>query len=181
MRGLAQASNVAPKTLYHQFGSKENLLRTAVEERYRYYYRMIDEHIVEHGVDRLLYIVDTVSATSRENLAYADAMLPMLRDASNASFNAIRNNTYRRGVDQIAQEGDFLRWVDVDLVASIIFRQISPLHRSSWIHRPDWEVVPKEAKLEMCLMLIPLTRGYTHDRASKIARKLHDELGTAQR
>lgn len=34
MRELAHHANATPKTLYYQFGSKEGLLRTAVEEMF---------------------------------------------------------------------------------------------------------------------------------------------------
>ena len=61
MRDLATESGVAPKTLYHQFHSKENLLRVAVEERYRYLYQIIDDEQIEHGIDRLFFIIDTVA------------------------------------------------------------------------------------------------------------------------
>ena len=117
---------MAPKTLYHQFESEENLLRTAVEERYRRTYRAIDNADIERGIDRLFHIVDSVAATTRKNLAYARALAPML--SSSASSAEIRLRSYRKAIDQIAAEGEFLDRVDVGVLTAIIYRQVNPLY-----------------------------------------------------
>lgn len=176
MRALAKESGVAPKTLYHQFGSKEKLLRTAVEERFRYYYAMINEEEVAHGIDRLFYIIDTVAATTRKNLAYAKAMSPMLSQSEGSAFDQIQGETYRKAIDQIAEEGDFHSWVKVDSIAAIIARQISPMYLNTSLSTASMDTIPALTKLGVSLVLDSVTRGYTHKVAMATVKSLQKKL-----
>ncbi len=179
MRDLAKASGVAPKTLYHQFENKEKLLRAAVEERFRYAYQQIDEAEIDRGIDRLFYIIETVGTTTQENLAYAKALGPILgsrRSKSSDVFNLIRMNTYRRAIEQIASESDFVDWVDVDLLSAVVYRQVNPIFMSSWYLKTPADVTTMIVKLDMCLILASVTRGYTQKKAIATAKKLQKAL-----
>ena len=174
MRELAKAADVAPKTLYHQFESKENLLRTAVEERYRRTYRAIDNADIERGIDRLFHIVDSVAATTRKNLAYARALAPML--SSSASFAEIRLRSYRKAIDQIAAEGEFLDWVDIEILTAIIYRQVNPLYLTWFLSKEAQPHRASVAKLDMSLVLRSVTTDYTHRRATETILEMQDRL-----
>jgi AcrR family transcriptional regulator len=179
MRDLARASGVAPKTLYHQFESKEKLLRAAVEERFRHAYQQIDAADIDHGIDRLFYIIDTVGATTQENMAYARALGPILgsrRSKSSEVLTLIRMNTYRRAVEQIASESDFVDWVDVDLLSAIVYRQVNPILMSSWYRHTPTDVTTMVVKLDLCLILASVTKGYTHRNVVATAKKLQKAL-----
>ena len=174
MRDLAKAADVAPKTLYHQFESKENLLRTAVEERYRRTYRAIDEADIERGIDRLFFIVETVATTTRKNLAYARALAPML--SSSTSFAEIRRRSYRKAIDQIAAEGEFLDWVDVGLLTAIIYRQVNPLYLTWFFSKEAQPHRASVAKLDMSLILRSVTTGYTQGRVTETIFEMQENL-----
>ena len=174
MRDLAKAAEVAPKTLYHQFDSKENLLRTAVEERYRRTYRAIDDAEIERGIDRLFFIVDTVATTTRKNLAYARALAPML--SSSTSFAEIRLRSYRKAIDQIADEGEFLDWVDVGLLTAIIYRQVNPLYLTWFFSKEAQPHRASVAKLDMSLILRSVTTGYTQERVTDTIIEMQENL-----
>jgi AcrR family transcriptional regulator len=179
MRDLARASGVAPKTLYHQFDNKENLLRAAVEERFRHAYQQIDEADIARGIDRLFYIIDTVGATTRDNLAYARALGPILssrRSKSSEVFTLIRMNTYRKAIQQIHSESEFVDWVDVDLLSAIVYRQVNPILMSSWFLRTPSDVTTMVVKLDLCLILGAVTTGYTHRKVIATAKKLQTTL-----
>jgi len=176
MRGLARESGVAPKTLYHQFENKEKLLRTAVEERFRYLYQMIDEAQIAKGIDRLFHIIDSVSDTTRENAAYAKALAPLLGAAENNTFTMIRMRTYRRAIEQIADEGDFVDWADVDVLTTLVFRQVNPIYQSSWMARTPGRVASRVVKLDICLILAAVTKGYTHKQVVRMAKDLQQQL-----
>ena len=128
MRDLAAKSNVTPKTLYHQFGNKEKLLRTAVEERFRHTYQAIDDHEVKKGIDKLFFIVDAVADSTRKNYDYAMALAPVITSRRSDPFASIRMNTYGNAVRQIEQEGDFLDWVEIDVIAQVVYRHVNPLY-----------------------------------------------------
>ena len=174
MRDLAKAANVAPKTLYHQFENKENLLRTAVEERYRRTYRAIDSAEIERGIDRLFFIVDTVATTTRKNLAYARALAPML--SSSTAFAEIRLRSYRKAIDQIAGEGEFLDWVDVGLLTAIIYRQVNPLYLTWFFSKEAQPHRASVAKLDMSLILRSVSTGYTQERVTETIFEMQKNL-----
>jgi len=173
MRQLAKESGVAPKTLYHQFQNKEKLLRAAVEERYRYLYRLIDEADIERGIDRLYYILDAVSDTTEKNADYARALRPLLTDPSTTgTFTEIRMNTYRKAIDQIASEGEFVDWVDVEMLNALVYRQINPILMRATERIPFRTF----AKIDISLILASVTIGYTHDKALEVAMATQQEL-----
>ena len=174
MRDLAKAADVAPKTLYHQFESKEKLLRTAVEERYRRTYQAIDDAEIERGIDRLFFIVESVAVTTEKNLAYARALAPML--SSSTSFAEIRIRSYHKAIDQIDAEGDFLDWVDIELMTAIIYRQVNPLYLRWWFAKEAKPHITSVAKLDMSLILRSATTGYTHDKASETIIEMQEKL-----
>lgn len=181
MRELAQESGVAPKTLYHQFGSKERLLITAVEERFRDIYQQIDEARFEHGIDRLFYIIDTVADTTRRNLEYGRALAPLLSSDSESPIGSIRRGVYRRAVIEIAAEKDFLAWVDAELMVSIIYQQMIAISQARWYEgdkpkRPTFNL----AKLDVCLILRATTRGYTHEKVTAFAETAQAEFRKAR-
>jgi len=176
MRDLARESGVAPKTLYHQFENKENLLRTAVEERFRYLYQAIDSAEIDRGVDRLFYIIDTVASTTKENRAYAKALTPLLASGQSETFNLIRMNTYRKALEQIADEGDFLDWVNVGVLSALVYRQVNPIYISSWMAKTPMEVSTIVVKLDVSLILASVTKGYTHKRLMDMSQEMSRKL-----
>lgn len=176
MRELAAKSSVTPKTLYHQFGNKEKLLRTAVEERFRHTYHAIDDHKIKKGVDKLFFIVDSIADSTRKNYDYAKALAPILTSRRSDPFTSIRMNTYRNAVMQIDDEGDFLNWVDVDVIAQVVYRHVMPLYVGWYM---DSARVKSEdvTKYDLCLMLSSVTKGYTHQKVTKTTRVLQKRLG----
>lgn len=53
MRELASKSNVTPKTLCDQFGGKDQLMLTAIKERFRHTYEAIKAETIKGGFDKL--------------------------------------------------------------------------------------------------------------------------------
>lgn len=173
MRELAKESGVTPKTLYHLFESKEKLLLTAVEERFRYLYQMINEAKIERGIDRLYYIIDTSAETTRKNLAYARALVPILSSSADSPISEIRKATYRRAILQIASEGDILPWVDVDLLNHVIYQLIMAVGKERWFERETGRRLTFNlAKLDVSLALRSLTTGYTHKRTTEVIQDM---------
>ena len=141
MRDLAAKANVTPKTLYHQFGNKEKLLRTAVEERFRHTYQAIDDHKVEKGIDKLYFIIEAIAETTRKNMNYARALSTVLTPRRSDPFASIRMNTYKNAVAQIHEEGDFHDWIDLEVIAQVVYRHVNPLY-------VNWHVDRAKVKTE---------------------------------
>ena len=175
MRELAAKSNVTPKTLYHQFGNKEKLLRTAVEERFRHTYQAIDDHELKKGIDKLYFVIDAVADSTRKNINYAKALAPMLSSRRTDPFASIRITTYRNAVQQIADEGDFLPWVDTELIANAVYRHVNPLYLN-WTMQNSGAKTEDFTKFDISLLLRSITTGYTHQKAEKTIRSLQKIL-----
>ncbi len=174
MRELAAKANVTPKTLYHQFGNKEKLLRIAVEERFRHTYQAIADHDIKKGIDKLFFIIDSVAESTRKNIAYAQALAPLRATQANDPFLAIRLSTYRNALSQIEAEGDFVPGVDVGIMAHVIYRNVHPLY-------PNWYAGHKVkaenfGKYNASLVLLSLTKGYTKQQALKMIKAMLPEI-----
>lgn len=176
MRELAEKSNVTPKTLYHQFGNKEKLLRIAVEERFRHTYQAIGDHEVKKGIDKLFFIIEAVAESTRKNFSYAKALAPVLSSRKSDPFASIRMETYRAAIKQIEAEGDFVDWVDVDVISRVVYRHVSPLYVSGHIGGPGEVKLEDFTKYDMSLMLSSITQGYTHRKVTKTVRALQKTL-----
>lgn len=176
MRDLAEKSNVTPKTLYHQFGNKEKLLRTAVEERFRHTYQAIDDHVCKTGIEKLIFIIDSVALSTRKNQAYAQALGPLTQAQSRDPFLSIRLSTYRNALMQIESEGEFTPGVDVGLLTHVIYRNVHPL-------LPSWygatRVKPETfSKYNVSLVLSSITTGHTHQQVTRLQKSMQKELAS---
>jgi len=177
MRDLSAASSVALKTLYHQFESKEKLLATAIEEKYRHIYQAIDEAELDKGIDKLFFIIDSVADMTLKNEPYARALMPLWRTRSTVtSFGGMRLNIYRKAIEQIASEGELADWVDVNLITTMIYRHGSVIYLA-WIQNevPGPQVADL-IKLDACLTLAAVTSGKTHKRVTESAKALQKGL-----
>lgn len=177
MRELAEKSSVTPKTLYHQFGSKEKLLRIAVEERFRHTYQAISDHEVKKGIDKLFFIIDSVAESIRKNSSYAKALAPALRSRRSDPFSSIRMETYRAAIEQIESEDDFVDWVDVNIISQVVYRYVNPLYVGGHIDVGSGDVkLEVLIKHDLSLMLSSITQGYTQQKVIKTVRALQKTL-----
>tara|TARA_B100002003_G_scaffold244341_1_gene270226 strand:- start:2418 stop:3059 length:642 start_codon:yes stop_codon:yes gene_type:complete len=171
MRELAEASGVTPKTLYHQFGSKEKLVLIAVEERYRHIYQAIDDAIIDKGIERLYYIIETVAEVTRNNIAYARGLGSIL-STKDSAFTTIRMSTYRKALDQIQAEGDFVDWLDVKLLNYLIYSQVTRIYFPWWYDEFSPSNTVNTAKLDVSMALRSVTKGYTFEKTTQIIKSL---------
>lgn len=179
MRALAERSGVTPKTLYHQFDSKENLLRVAVEERFRHTYEAINAIEMDSGIERLFYLVQTIADSTRKNLAYARALAPVLSSSKERTFIEIRLNTYRKAIQQIKDEGDLLTWVDVETTAAMVCRHVNPLYANRVT--AGLSVKPEDVTMyDVCTHLRAITRGQTQKVVTERAKALSEKLRGAR-
>jgi AcrR family transcriptional regulator len=177
MRDLAQRSGVTLKTLYHQFGNKDELLFVAVEEMFRDTYEGINRAQIRKGIDRLFFVIDKVVDTTLANEAYARALTPFLRaEPRSSALTVIRKNTYRKAIDQIDSEGELVDWVNVDLLCNNLYRQIGAIY-AAWqqneIPLSQWSDI---VKMEVSLTLASVTTGFTHRRVETMAKELQHTL-----
>jgi AcrR family transcriptional regulator len=178
MRELAARSDVALKTLYQQYDNKENLLAKAVEEMHGNTYAEIMKVDKETGLDKLFFIIDNVLSKNMENDAYARTMAPILaRGASTVSFIQTRKAAYRQAIEQMQDEGDLAKDFDTDLLLDILHRQSSGLYFEWARGLAPTQIVGDTIKLQMCLVLSPLTTGDTHTRITDHVQQLSQICG----
>ncbi len=177
MRDLALRSGVTLKTLYHQFGNKDELLFVAVEEMFRDTYEGINRARIKKGIDRLFYIIDKVVNTTEENEAYARALTPFLSAEPRLSaLSVLRKNTYRKAIEQIDSEGELVSWVNVDLLCNNIYRQIGAIYAAWQQNEFPLNLWSDIVKMEVSLTLASVTTGFTRDKVEATAKKLQRKL-----
>lgn len=177
MRDLAQLSGVTLKTLYHQFGNKDELLFVAVETLFKDIYAAINRASIEKGIDRLFFIIDKVANSTIENEAYARALTPFLSaQPTSSTFSVIRKNTYRKAIDQIVAEGELVDWVNVDLLCNSIYRQIGAIYAAWQQDEFPLNLCSDIVKMEVSLTLASVTTGFTHQKVQNTAKRLQQKL-----
>ena len=129
MRELARRSSVTPKTLYDQFGSKDRLLLTAMKERFRHTYEAIAAEEIKGGFDKLFFVLDAVMEISARTLNFARG-IAALKASDHRDLVEIRKLTYLQALSQIRDEGDFLDWVDINVMLESLYRVVSGLYFS---------------------------------------------------
>ncbi len=106
MRELAERSGVAVKTLYLHHGSKEDLLTAAIQQAHVAFYDNIDAQDCDSGLDRLFFIVDSITNGMLVDDEYVKTMAPVLLFGGRVRFfHEIRRQTYGKAIQQIADEG----------------------------------------------------------------------------
>ena len=174
MRELARRSNVTPKTLYDQFGSKDKLLLTAMKERFRHTYEAIAAKEIKGGFDKLFFVLDAVMEISARNLNFASG-IAALKASDHGDFVEIRKLTYLQALSQIRDDGDFLDWVDIDVILESLYRVVSGLYFSwfsgaSGTRGLDFGELAEVLKLNSCLVLAAYTKGNTHVKATEFVK-----------
>jgi len=176
MRDLAARSDVALKTLYQQYDSKENLLSKAVEELHTEVYDSIQLVEKNTGIEKLLYIVEQVFTQTIENDAYAKTMAPIMARGSSTALVETRTAVYRQAVQQIVADDGFVDGVDANKVLNILLRQWSGIYLEWANSSTPSELVPQTVQLQMCLVLSSLTKGKTQQVVQKTIMALMPEL-----
>ena len=174
MRELARRSSVTPKTLYDQFGSKDRLLLTAMKERFRHTYEAIAAEEIKGGFDKLFFVLDAVMEISARNLNFARG-IAALKASDHRDLVEIRKLTYLQALSQIRDEGDFLDWVDINVMLESLYRVVSGLY-FSWFSGAsgtvglDFGELAEVLKLHSCLVLAAYTKGNTHSKATEFIK-----------
>lgn len=165
MRELAKKSNVTPKTLYDQFGSKEKLMLVALKARFRQAYEAIASKKVKHGFEKLFFVIDAVMENSLRNSNFARGIIA-LKGWNHAELIEIRKATYLQALALIRDEGDFLDWVDIEIVSESLLRMIGDLNLSFFSSDSNWTEIDfknqqSTLKLHSSIILSAYTRGET--------------------
>jgi AcrR family transcriptional regulator len=131
MRDLAARSGVALNTLYRYFPNKTSVLNDAVVEFFAKAYSDIAAPSFDHGIDKLVHILDGVAERSRSHSAFAKSLGPRLVSQYYVwSLGEIRFRSYLPAITQIREEGDLADHVEVKLLTSLICRQITAVYLS---------------------------------------------------
>jgi TetR/AcrR family transcriptional regulator, cholesterol catabolism regulator len=177
MRDLAARSDVALKTLYQQYDSKENLLSKAVEELHSEVYDQFELVEKETGIEKLLYIVHQIFKLTIENDAYAKTMAPIMALGSTGALAETRTAVYRQAIHQMIADDGIIAGVDPEILLSILLRQWTAIYLEWARSSTPSEQVAITVQLQMCLVLASLTKGDTHRIVSETITALLPKLG----
>jgi AcrR family transcriptional regulator len=174
MRELSKRTGISTRTLYEMYGNKDALLGEAFRGRLRIVFDRIETGITAKGLEHLIQInvaiAHSIVASENFSRAYASVL------ASNRiSIYTIETPVahFRQCLEEIAGEGGFEAWADLDLTARRLLMGQNAL-MIQWgngtISGANLEGV---YMLSMCEILIPLTLGATREALSERLRSLH--------
>ncbi len=177
MRELAQRSGVAYKTLFDLYGSKDQLLAMAVEERLADVSERIASSVSSTGFKRLMESIEHSGAAVLEVSSLSKALQPIFSaDPGRFSLKGLFDVSYRRAMDEIAEAGDMVDWVDLDfLVTQLLFESTSV--RLYWTNGlvPDSDFTAMQ-QFAACRVLMPVATGKTKSQIEVRYRDLHKQL-----
>ena len=119
-------------------------------------------------------MLDAVTEIAAKNLNFARGIVS-LKASDQADLVEIRKSAYLQALSQIRDEGDFLDWVDINLILESLYRVVSSLY-FSWFSGAsgtlelDFGGLADSLKLHSCLVLVAYTKGNTHSKAMKFVK-----------
>jgi hypothetical protein len=123
----------------------------------------------DHGIDKVVHILDGVAEWTRTHNAYAKSLGPRLVSRYNVwSLGQIRFRSYLPAITQIRDEGDLAEHADVTLLTSLICRQITAVYVSWSNGELASDTIPDISKLMVGLTLRGISRGYTRRKCEDI-------------
>jgi AcrR family transcriptional regulator len=182
MRELAEKSGVAYKSLYDLYGSKDNLLGKAIEERLRLVFDSIDRSTGTSGFDRLMDIIERASAHTLEIPNLARALEPILAvDPGKFSIGEIMQKFHREAILEIKRHGDMIEGADVDFIVHDLMLASGAI-RLYWANNviADGDLA-RAQKYSACKSLYPFLAGSSRDRAFGVIQELHGQLAAPGR
>jgi AcrR family transcriptional regulator len=174
MRELSKRTGISTRTLYEMYGNKDALLGEAFRGRLRIVFDRFEASITAKGLEHLVQmnaaIAHSILTSENFSRAYASVL------ASNRiSIYTIETPVahFRQCLTEIADEGGFLPWADLDLTARRLLMGQNAL-MIQWgngtISGTNLEAV---YMLSMCETLIPLTQAATKDALTARLQVLH--------
>ncbi|MCC6382764.1 MAG: TetR/AcrR family transcriptional regulator [Dehalococcoidia bacterium] len=125
MLQIAREAKVAPATLYNVFGSKQNLLREAVEELFLALVNLARQRAGAGGVDRIASLEQYILDEYERNPGYArNLLIAASRSESGrslfATLNRVHVETIELGIGEMRAQGHLADWVQPRKLARAI-------------------------------------------------------------
>lgn len=125
MLQVAREAKVAPATLYNVFGSKQNLLREAVEELFLALVNLARQRAGSGGVDRITSYQQYILDEYERNPGYArNLLIAASRSESGrslfATLNRVQTETIELAIAEMQAHGEIADWINPSRVVRAI-------------------------------------------------------------
>ena len=133
-----------------------------------------NEEEIKGEFEKLFFVLDAVMEISEKNVNFARG-IAALKASDHQDLVEIRKLTYLQALSQIRDEGDFLGWVDIDVILETLYRVVGGLY-FSWFSGAsgtiglDFGELSEVLKLHSCLVLAAYTKGNTHAKATEFVK-----------
>lgn len=159
MRAIADAADVAERTLFNIYTSKDGLIATSARERTE---EIIDEawgKAADPGIGFFLSLAETLSRRTLEQPDVARALAPVLvQHADMVGLHAVYRRYVGRALEELAQQG-LLEQDGIDtLTGQIGMRMVSAVALWAGHGMPD-ATLETQMRLSVCQVLLPHARG----------------------
>lgn len=177
MHDLADQAGVATQTLYHIFGSKDELLAQAIEERTQFVYESHGRGVKEVGVERLFVFAERECRIAMSSPILTRSVAPIFSARPGAFLTGdIYMRHHRQAVQQIRDAGDLIHWADIDFLVRYMLLQAHGI-LVSWANGDiSTENFEDFIKLNICNTLAPVTTGDTQNIIAATVERIHPKL-----
>ncbi len=177
MRELSKRSGISTRTLYEMYGNKDSLLGQAFRNRLDIVFERWDEGISAKGLDHLIQLNAAIVASILGSENFSRAYASVLASAKISIYSIETPVVYfRRCLDEIAAEGGFQPWSDLDLTA----RRLLMSQNSLMIQWGNGTISGGNLEalyhLSLCETLLPLATGALDASLRSQFRMLHDRF-----
>lgn len=178
MDDVARRANVAKRTLYNAFQSKEHLVATAISKYFEAYERKI--HYTNDDATTLDWMVERLIIVARRNLAirnYTRALMDIYHSSDvdpeiRQAIHDIAARSHAPWIRKLASSRQLQPWINPDLLISLLVRYRYALAQA-WT---EGEIKEDDLVLEVLRGFFTFMAGATRSRARKEILELLDNL-----
>ena len=182
MLDIAQESGVVRKTLYNIYGSKENLVAAAMNERMKAIFDAQPKSHGHRGWERLLYIVDLGVAGMLETPNFSKALASVLfGDVTMFPYTEYFEDERRRALEEMNATGDFELWADVDRLTRLTRFELSAVIMLWARNRIDNTQIGYYSRLAIAQVLLGPSGGAVHERIAKTLKAAHEAIAESEK
>ena len=179
IRTLCKRANVAPKTIYNVFHSKDRLIAIAIREAYEGVNRHIryrtSPDTIEGIVDRLISV--NTRNFKAKHYTRAVTSLYFSGNVTDDVWNSLRSMVFlnlHQWLDKVEADGDFQGWMNKDMAGGLFANlEYSVINDWAFDRLPDEEYIPTLI-LGVLSLASGMTRGATHEAILKMLQEIEE-------
>ncbi len=186
MRDLAERGLVSVPTLYALFGSKTELLSTAVESYFTELVGMVGVVGSESGLSRVISLIETLSRETPRHAAYSRSLVSFMRDTSDTTAglaDVVAGGLAReltRALEEMRADRQLAQWAHARPLAERLAAQINVMTFAWALHQISDEALRPTMLYGAAVTLLGLARGKAAKDLEALVREHQEAAASLQ-